>query len=153
MSLAKNTLLLTVDQWDLCLDANGNIAMASPPYALAQDVASAIRTFLGEVYYNTTIGVPYFQNILGKLPPITYFKEQLVLAALTVPGVVSATVTISSFTNRNLVGSVTFTDDEGTTGNVSLAPSIPIFPVPGGGGWTADSNVVTADSDSFTADG
>ena len=40
-----STLLLDPDTWDLTVDNNGNIAVAAPPYAVAQDVASAIRTF------------------------------------------------------------------------------------------------------------
>ncbi len=39
------TLLLDTDEWDLVLDANGDIALADEPYAISQDVASAIRTF------------------------------------------------------------------------------------------------------------
>jgi hypothetical protein len=152
MSLAKSTLLLATDTWDLVLDASGNIAVADPPYALAQDVASAIRTFLGEVYWDTTIGVPYQTQILGHTPPITYFKEQMVAAALTVPGVVTATCTISSFVGRKITGQVLFTDDTGITGAVGLAPPPPILP-PLGIAWTADSTVVTADSANFTADG
>jgi hypothetical protein len=58
------TLLLDRSLWDLTLDINGNIAMASEPYAIAQDVASACRTFLGECYYDTSQGVPYFQGML-----------------------------------------------------------------------------------------
>jgi hypothetical protein len=34
---------------DLALDASGNIAVASAPYALAHDAASAIRLFAGEL--------------------------------------------------------------------------------------------------------
>ena len=47
------TLLLDRTTWDLCLDANGNIAMATGPYAIAQDVASAVR-----LWHDTTKGVP-----------------------------------------------------------------------------------------------
>ena len=57
-----NTLLLDASAWDLVLDANGDIALAAPPYAVAQDVASAISLFLGELWYDTTQGVPYFQR-------------------------------------------------------------------------------------------
>ena len=72
-----NTLLLDTVAWDLVLDSFGNIALASPPYALAQDVASAIRTFLGEVYYDASLGVPYFQDILGQLPPMALFIAKI----------------------------------------------------------------------------
>lgn len=115
-----NTLLLDVTQWDLVLNAAGNIAMASDPYAKAQDVASALRTFLGEVWYDILLGVPYFEEILGQTPPVTYFQEQMVQAALTVPGVAKAECTIQGFQDRTVTGQVLFTTDDGQTGQVSL---------------------------------
>ena len=63
------TLLLDRTQWDLVQDANGNIALATEPYARAQDVASACRLFRGELWYDTAAGIPYFEDILGKSPP------------------------------------------------------------------------------------
>lgn len=115
-----DTLVLTLDAWDLCVDASGNIARATAPYALAQDVASAIKTFLGEVYYDTTLGVPYFTQILGHTPPVAVFEEYMIAAALTVPGVTAATCVISSFANRTVTGQVQFTDSTGTTSTVSF---------------------------------
>lgn len=115
-----STLLLDIAKWDLLLDANGNIAVAAEPYSLAQDAASAIKTFLGEVYYDTTIGVPYMTQILGKNPPLPLLKQQLVMAALTVPGVVSAQVFINALTDRLISGQVQVTNAE--TGQVSVAP-------------------------------
>lgn len=109
-----NTLLLDQTAWDLVLDASGNIAMASPPYALAQDVASAVRTFLGEVYYNTTLGVQYFADA-----PAALLAQAISNQALTVPGVVSAQ-TIVSFKNGVLSGQVIFTGDSGETTEVSF---------------------------------
>lgn len=101
-----STLLLDTETWDLVLDANGNIAVAAEPYALAQDAASAIKTFLGEVYWDTTVGVPYMTQILGKNIPLPLLKQLLIDAALTVPGVVSAQIFISSLTGRTLSGQV-----------------------------------------------
>lgn len=115
-----NTLLLDTATWDLCKDAQGNIAMASAPYALAQDVASAIKTFLDEVWYDDTQGIPYFTQILGHAPPVTVFQEYMVRAALTVPGVVSAQCVISSFEGRTVTGQVPFTDVNGNKGLVSF---------------------------------
>lgn len=115
-----NTLLLAVDTWDLVIDASRNIAVAAPPYALAQDVASAIRTFLAEVYYDTTLGIPYFEQILGKTPPVTLFQEYMVQAALTVPGVVAAKCNLQSFVNREVQGQVIFTDSSGAEQIVSF---------------------------------
>jgi hypothetical protein len=109
-----DTLYLT-PAWDLCLDASGNIAMATGPYSLAQDAASACRTFVGECWYDTTIGVPYWQEILGHFPTLTLVKAQLVAAAMTVPGVESAQVFISGVVGRQLQGQVQVTDADGNT--------------------------------------
>lgn len=115
-----NTVLLDRTAWDLVLDSNGNIAVAKPTYALAQDVASAVKLFQGELYYDTTKGVPYFQQILGQLPPQSYIQAQLEAAAKTVPGVVTARCTISSFSNRKVTGTIEFIDEQGIANNVSF---------------------------------
>lgn len=114
------TALLDLSTWDLLLDAGGNLAIAQDPYAKAQDVASALRTFLAEVWYDETLGVPYFTDVLGKTPPVTYFQELMVKAAMTVPGVASATCTIQSFENRTVTGQVLFTTTDGRQGTVNL---------------------------------
>jgi hypothetical protein len=108
--VVSNTLFLDPASWDLTVDINGNIAMASDPYSLAQDAASAIRTFQGEVFYDTTQGVPYWATVLGKTPSIAYLKSLFVAAALTVPGTVSAKCFIKSFTQRGVNGQVQITD-------------------------------------------
>jgi|SRR5579859_2502469 len=117
-----NTLLLAVDTWDFVLDANQNWAVAAAPYALAQDVASAIRTFLAEVWYDDTLGIDYLGEILGHTPPVTVFQARMVDAAKTVPGVVSAQCVIESFNRdtREVIGQVQFVDSNGNTGTVSL---------------------------------
>jgi hypothetical protein len=116
----NSTLLLDNTFWDLLVDSSGNIAMASPPYSLAQDVASAIKLFLGELWYNNQAGVPYFGEILGHAPPIGVFQQYMIAAALTVPGVVSADCAIESTDGRTVKGAVTFTDTNGTTSSVAI---------------------------------
>lgn len=115
-----NTLLLDRTAWDLVLDSSGNIALAAPPYALAQDVASAIKLFLGELWYDTTKGIPYFEDILGKLPPPSLLIGQMERAALTVPGVVSAQCIIDAFDAREVRGQVQFIDESGNTGAIDF---------------------------------
>jgi len=114
------TLLLDTVQWDLVKDAAGNIALASEPYAQAQDVASALRLFNGELYYDTAKGLPYWEQILGKLPPMSLVKSRLAAAALTVPGLVSAKVFFASFKARNLRGQVQVTNINGQTLTVAF---------------------------------
>ena len=116
-----NTLLLDQTTWDLVADAAGNIAMATNPYAQAQDAASAIKTFRGEVYYDKRIGLPYFTQILGQRPSISLIKSLMSNAVLAstpggVPGVVSAQCFLTALTPaRQLTGQVQITNSSGQT--------------------------------------
>ena len=115
-----NTLLLDSVDWDLVLDAKGNIAMASEPYALAQDVASAVRLFKGELWYDTSKGIPYFEQVLGYLPPVSLLRRLLADAALSVPGVLNAQVVLEPLENRQLSGQIQFTDHTGVSSRVII---------------------------------
>lgn len=115
-----NTLLLDRTAWDLVLDASGNIAMASNPYALAQDVASAVKLFKGECWYDTTKGIPYWQQILGQWPPLAVIRAYVESAALTVPGIVKAQCKIVQTADRTITGQVEITDAAGVAQNVTF---------------------------------
>ena len=115
-----NTLLLDQSTWDLVLDASGNIAVASDPYSIAQDCASAVRLFSGELWYDTTQGVPYFAQILGQQPPLSLIKAEFIQAALTVPEVISAQCFIISITNRQVSGQVQVTNASGQTSAIGF---------------------------------
>ena len=114
------TLLLRPDKWDLVLDANGNIALAAEPYAITQDVASAVRLFAGEAWFDTTQGVPYLTQILGKRPPLALIRARIEAAARTVPLVVKATCVIASVNNRALTGQIQVKDINGGKFTVSM---------------------------------
>lgn len=114
------TLLLAVDTWDLVLDASGNIAVADAPYAMAQDVASAVRLLIGELWYDTGQGIPYLQNIIGQPPSTQFIKAQVEKAALTVPNVVRARCDVASLVNRVLYGTVYVVDAKGVSANVQF---------------------------------
>jgi F420-0:gamma-glutamyl ligase-like protein len=113
------TLLLDAVTWDNVVDANGNFAVAGPPYSQAQDAASTIRLWLGELYYDTTQGVPY-EAILAKATNFKTLKSYMVAAALTVPGVVSAVCFISSIVGRTVSGQVTITNSAGQTATAAF---------------------------------
>lgn len=115
-----STLLLDIDLWDLVADANGNIAVASDPYSVVQDVASACRVFVGDMWYDETDGIPYFENILGVKVSLAYIKAQMVAAANSVPGCSNAIVYFSGINGRKLTGQVQFTDDNGQIQAVTL---------------------------------
>src|ERR1700739_5101531 len=72
-----DTLLLDTGSWDMDLDAFGNLATCGdntpnatntgPEYRMAQDVATQCLSWQGEVYYDTTVGLPYNTFLRG--PP------------------------------------------------------------------------------------
>ena len=113
-----DTLYLT-DQWDLSADSMGNIALASSPYAVAQDVASECKLWLGEARYDTTKGIPYDTSILGELPPPAKLISWYKTAALGVPEVKTADV-ILQYSNRHLTGQIQCSLDDSTTFALSL---------------------------------
>lgn len=115
----NSTILLDAQAWDLVLDAAGNIAAASEPYSLAQDAASAIKTWLGEVFFDTTIGVPYRRQVFGLDPSVALMKQLFVQAALSVPGVASARCFITAVTDREVTGQVQVTSK--ATGQTTAA--------------------------------
>lgn len=125
------SLLLDRTTWDLCLDAAGNLAIASEPYRIAQDVACACQVQKGELWYDTTQGLPYQTSILGYNPPLGFLKQQYVDAALSVPGVASAQCFIASVVDRELTGQVQFATTSGQTGVVAIngSEASPLFAV------------------------
>jgi len=115
------TLLLDQTAWDLVLDASGNIAVASSSYATAQDVASAVRTFAGECWYDTSVGVPYWTQVLGQYPPVQYVQQVLTDAAQTVPDVVGAQMVFTDLTGRVPQGQLQVVDVNNTALGVTLS--------------------------------
>lgn len=111
-----NSLLLSTDKWDLTVDGAGNIAVATGPHAIAQDVASAVRVFLGECWYDVTLGVPYLQHILGQKPSLQYMKSQFIAAGMTVPGVSSIACFLTGpGRRREIGGQLQIADSNGVT--------------------------------------
>jgi hypothetical protein len=102
------TLLLDRDDWDICLDASGNIALASLDYAKEQDVASECRVYAGECYFDTTIGVDYNGSILGHFQPVQVIKEQFATAANRVPGVSDVVIYLTDIDGREIGGQIQF---------------------------------------------
>lgn len=118
--MMADTLLLDTVLWDLVLDADGDIAVAAEPYSLAQDAASAIKTFLGEVYWDTTVGIDYLGEIFAKSPSVPLLKARFVAAALTVPGVAAAQVFISSISERGVAGQVQVVNELGQASSAAF---------------------------------
>lgn len=112
-----STLYLDPTTWDLVVDANRNIALATAPYEQAQSVANACRLWRGEAPYNSNRGIPYETEILGKLPSQRSLAGWYEGEAITVPKVASANA-ILQYQNRTLTGQIQCTLDDGTVINV-----------------------------------
>lgn len=111
-----STLLLDRSTWDLVLDSGGNLALATTPYAVVQDVSCAVRVFAGECWYNTGAGLPYRQNILGISQSASVFRAQAEAVAQAVPGVASARCIITALAvDRRLSGAILVTTTDGIT--------------------------------------
>lgn len=116
-----NTMQLN-SRGDLDVDSAGNFVISAPPYSQAQDVASEVKTILGECYYDSKNGVPYYTKILGYMPATSLIVEQCNKAALRVPGVVAAQTTLTSFNRATRLwsGSVKFINEDGEENNVKF---------------------------------
>lgn len=116
-----STLKLDSSTWDLTLDGLNNIAIQTESYAVIQDVSSAVLTYQGEVWFDTTIGVPYFDQILGKPLNAPLFGAYYDQAALLVPDVVKATTSFAQLgTSRKLDGTVKVIDTKGQSLNATF---------------------------------
>lgn len=69
--------IATNDNNDMYLDADGNIAIVFDEDAVAQDCDHAVKTLLGELIYNSDIGVPYMQVVFVGNPNLTQFESSL----------------------------------------------------------------------------
>lgn len=115
-----STLFLMPDSWDLELDNNGNIAVATDTYQQAQDICSSVRTLLKDMYYQQDQGIPYLEEIMGQSTySIALYRQQLYEAAMSVDGVVSATVNLA-LNNRSLSGTIQFKNTQDQTVAINL---------------------------------
>ncbi|ELY2767206.1 hypothetical protein C3O72_02885 [Cronobacter sakazakii] len=119
--MTYRTMQLDVSTWDLTLDGNGNIAIADESYSVAQDVASACLVFSGECYYDTTLGIPWKTDVLGKRPTPSFIQQKLQSEALKLPIVDQALANVFFDKNtRSMRGTIRVTDINGNTAQATL---------------------------------
>ena len=116
------TLQLDSDTWDLVVSPDANIATVNDVEGMqqSQDAASACRLFLDELWFDTTQGVPYWQQMLGKLPPISLIESNYATAAETVTNVKAASVTVTSLQNQPANSALRFHQHRTVTGTVTV---------------------------------
>lgn len=124
MASPFDTLLLDQGTYDLTLDSNNNIAVATAPYSVSQDMGSQCRQWKNDYCYDANAGVP-LASILGETPSLALIKSDFAQAAGQVPGTSNVKCFIESVTDRNVKGQVqaTVTLADGSTSTQAAAIS------------------------------
>lgn len=112
--MTAHTLYLQPDSWDITLDSSGRIARSTQAYAIAQNVANAVRLFTGEAFFAMDEGIPHFDIELGKTrPALSVLRARMREAALNVEGVPDAQITLDDVQERKLTGEILLTVADG----------------------------------------
>lgn len=127
--MANDTLALVVATWDLDLDERGDLrtfgdatpaTQTGPGMRLAQDVATRLRAWRGEVWFDVTQGIDY-PRYLGEAPAMAQLRADYQSEALLVPlcGSALADMTLARGT-RSVGGTLYLSDLTGYTAEVAL---------------------------------
>lgn len=83
--MLRRQLKLTAGDLDI---STGNFQYMDPEESLTQRVSTRLKTFLGEVFTNQSLGVPYFQQIFaGKNPRASVLNAGFVNPIVALDGV------------------------------------------------------------------
>lgn len=103
---------------DLKLDGNGDLAteagdlvLISGIEAIAQDCQIRLKFFKGEWFQDTRLGMPWYQEILGKKPRMSVVSEILRKAIMGVPGILTITVFKPNYNEETRLFSLVFRAD------------------------------------------
>lgn len=111
------------DNWDIFVDASGNIATSDDTYAIAQNAANAVRLFTGDAYFNITRGIPHFDIELGQkdAPARSTLVNRIRKSVLAGEGVSDAEVSLE-YDERTRVygGNIIITTVTGNTIRIEL---------------------------------
>ncbi|RKS87344.1 hypothetical protein DES39_0565 [Orbus hercynius] len=120
--IRTTSLLLDDATWDIKLDDKGNIATVSNPYAIAQNVACAVSTFLGESIADRRIGIDYQNFQDGK--KVQYLSFLYMKEAKRVNHVMNAKSLLyfdkNGLKDRKLSGVITIQDTDNQTTTLTL---------------------------------
>lgn len=81
-----STIAINKDN-DIYLDGSNNIAIKNNINAIADIVLNKARTNLGELQFNTNLGVPYFSLLFTNNPNIPLWQKFIEDSALSIDGV------------------------------------------------------------------
>jgi hypothetical protein len=109
-------LMMDLETNDLEI-TDGDLSIVDGTAAITQDLQQTLQVWLGEWFLDTTVGVPYRQQILVKNPNMDIVQADLINAAAAVYGVEQ--ILDSSFeydnSNRSLSVEIVAMDSNGQT--------------------------------------
>lgn len=103
------TLGLLDENWDLFVDEYGNIATKDEAEQLAQDVASSVRVWKGEVPFDIYRGVEYNKPDENR----QNLRQQMVEQVYYIDGVGDCLIDFKELTNRTLKPIIYLTTEDG----------------------------------------
>lgn len=74
------------DNGDILIQ-NGKFVFLEGPEAIAQNLKSLFRTFQGEIAYDTTKGIPWYETAFIRAPDLAVMEAVLATKSLGVDGV------------------------------------------------------------------
>lgn len=101
LSANVNNNLPNVAYDDIYLDSKGNISISYDQQATLEACAQAAQTVLGEIIFDTTQGIPFFQTIWNGVPNVSQYTAALRVAFLNVPNVVEVVSLITTQINND----------------------------------------------------
>lgn len=66
---------------------NGDLVLADDKQGILQNILQTLKIYFGEWFMNTSLGIPYFNQILVKNPQQDVINAILINQILNVPGV------------------------------------------------------------------
>jgi hypothetical protein len=106
---------------------NNDLYLVTGSDAIAQDLQQSLQVWLGEWFLDTTVGVPYLQQILVKNPNLDLIHADLVNAALAVDGVEQITSLTFEFDSVNRALSVNFEGIDSMNETLSVQTSVGVL--------------------------
>ena len=103
------TIALTNEKWDLFVDEYGNIATKGSAEQIAQDVASSVRVFKGEVPFDVYRGVEYNKPDENR----NTLKQEMLEQVYYIEGVGDVLVDFTELKNRTLHPIIYLTTEDG----------------------------------------
>lgn len=88
LSANVNNNIPGVSSNDIYLDPRGNISISRDLDAVLQECAQVAKTRLGELVFNTDLGIPFFDTVWAGIPNIPQYTAALRASILNVDGVV-----------------------------------------------------------------